>query len=81
MRNRLAEHGVSVELNSALTSIEQRDDGVIATVTACKNGELTEEESERISAQYVIGADGAKGENLTAHAIFRIPIRSLFFFI
>lgn len=63
MRDRLAEFGVSVELNKALTSIEQKDgnDIVIATVTTCRNGELTEE-SEGISAQYIIGADGAKGE-------------------
>lgn len=62
IRDKLAEYGISVELSKALTAIEQKegDDVVIATVTTCKNGELTEE-SENVSARYIIGADGAKG--------------------
>ncbi|GJJ14506.1 hypothetical protein Clacol_008770 [Clathrus columnatus] len=60
LRQRLADYGVSVEFGYALADLEQIEDDVIATVAMCKNGKPTEE-TKKITAKYVIGADGAKG--------------------
>ncbi|WP_206795640.1 FAD-dependent monooxygenase [Amycolatopsis sp. MtRt-6] len=50
LRDRLAEFGVRVELNTALTGFEQDADGVTATLGT----------GETVRAEYLIGADGGK---------------------
>lgn len=54
LRDRLAELGGAVELDSALVGLAQDDDGVIATVRSGDGGERD------IRAAYVIGADGGR---------------------
>ncbi|NBH12088.1 FAD-dependent monooxygenase [Amycolatopsis sp. SID8362] len=50
LRDRLAEFGVRVELNTALTGFEQDPDGVTATLST----------GETVRAAYLVGADGGK---------------------
>ncbi|MFI5590629.1 FAD-dependent monooxygenase [Amycolatopsis sp. NPDC051758] len=50
LRDRLAEFGVRVELNTALTGFEQDADGVTATLST----------GETVHAEYLVGADGGK---------------------
>ncbi|MDX3190529.1 FAD-dependent monooxygenase [Streptomyces sp. MN03-5084-2B] len=50
LRDRLAEFGVRVELNTALTGFEQDADGVTATLGT----------GETVRAEYLVGADGGK---------------------
>ncbi|MEV6646103.1 FAD-dependent monooxygenase [Amycolatopsis sp. NPDC051371] len=50
LRDRLAEFGVRVELNTALTGFEQDADGVTATLST----------GETVRAEYLVGADGGK---------------------
>jgi 2-polyprenyl-6-methoxyphenol hydroxylase-like FAD-dependent oxidoreductase len=50
LRDRLAEFGVRVELNTALTGFEQDADGVTATLST----------GETVRAAYLVGADGGK---------------------
>ncbi|MBE1498622.1 2-polyprenyl-6-methoxyphenol hydroxylase-like FAD-dependent oxidoreductase [Amycolatopsis lexingtonensis] len=50
LRDRLAEFGVHVELNTALTGFEQDPEGVTATLST----------GETVRAEYLVGADGGK---------------------
>ncbi|MEV5719601.1 FAD-dependent monooxygenase [Amycolatopsis mediterranei] len=50
LRDRLAEFGVRVELNTALTGFEQDAGGVTATLST----------GETVRAEYLVGADGGK---------------------
>ncbi|WP_410630200.1 FAD-dependent monooxygenase [Amycolatopsis sp. cmx-4-83] len=50
LRDRLAEFGVRVELNTGLTGFEQDADGVTATLST----------GETVRAAYLVGADGGK---------------------
>ncbi|KAK0228928.1 FAD binding domain-containing protein [Armillaria fumosa] len=59
LRDHLAKHGVSVELNKGLVVIEQDAATVTAAVAVFRNGVLTDEKEE-VVAQYLIGSDGAK---------------------
>ncbi|TFY76138.1 hypothetical protein EWM64_g7872 [Hericium alpestre] len=54
LRDHLKEFGVKVELSTELLTIEQGADSVTATIA--KEGA-----EEKVTAKYVIGADGAKG--------------------
>jgi 2-polyprenyl-6-methoxyphenol hydroxylase-like FAD-dependent oxidoreductase len=60
LRKHLAKYGVVVEYGKGLVGIEQTANAVTATVTRFKDGKPTEDQ-ELITAQYLIGADGAKG--------------------
>lgn len=54
LRSRLAEHGVEVELDSAVTEVEQGEDGVRVTVES-ESGRV-----RRLETAYLIGADGGR---------------------
>lgn len=68
LREHIAKFGVDVELGIALIGIEQND----AIVTARLVREGVEELFE---CQYVIGADGAKGENHSSYTHASVNVR------
>lgn len=53
LRKRLAEYGVTVELDTALTHYTQTDDEIIATVQHAGR-------TEQFSARYLVGCDGGR---------------------
>lgn len=59
MRSHLAKYGVKVELRKRLVAITQDADTVTAIVGTSEPGAA--ETQETIVAQYLIGADGARG--------------------
>jgi 2-polyprenyl-6-methoxyphenol hydroxylase-like FAD-dependent oxidoreductase len=61
MRSVLGQHDVQVELGTELRSIEMKDDSVIASVVVTKAD--GSKRNEIIQAQYLIGADGARGSH------------------
>lgn len=54
LRDRLAEHGVTVELDSAVQELEQDEHGVTAVL---RSGDGT---TRRVRAAYLVGADGGR---------------------
>ncbi|KDR74757.1 hypothetical protein GALMADRAFT_123452 [Galerina marginata CBS 339.88] len=60
LRKHLGEYGVVVEYGKGLVGIEQTETAIITRVTTFKDGKPTADQ-ELITAQYLIGADGAKG--------------------
>jgi len=59
-RKHLGRYGINVELDKGLVELTQTDDGVTAILAIHQNGTPTSER-ETVLAQYVIGADGARG--------------------
>lgn len=59
IRDRLAMYGVTIELSTELTDIQQDEESVTATVA--HHSEDVRDVLEIIRAKYLIGADGAKG--------------------
>ena len=62
LKKHIARYGVAVEYGKGLVGIEQTADVVTATVATFENGKETEDK-ELVTAQYLIGADGAKGRS------------------
>ena len=60
LKKHLARYSVAVEYGKGLVGIEQTPDVITATVATFENGKETEGK-ELVTAQYLIGADGAKG--------------------
>lgn len=58
LRSHLEKYGCSVELDTALESLEDDGERVLAKLVKKKDDE---EVSEIFEASYLIGADGAKG--------------------
>jgi 2-polyprenyl-6-methoxyphenol hydroxylase-like FAD-dependent oxidoreductase len=66
LRERLASLGVDIELGTELASLDQDDSSV--TVKLVKHvGDATEEETLKV--EYVVGADGARGQNVRRHCV------------
>lgn len=59
LRKHLAKYGIIVELRKNLVAISQDADNLTATVTSSAPGST--ETRETIIAQYLVGADGARG--------------------
>jgi len=59
MRTHLAKYGIMVELGTCLVALEQDTNCVTATITINRPGQT--ETRETVTADYLVGADGAKG--------------------
>jgi len=59
MRTHLAKYGATVELGKCLVALEQDTDCVTATITT--NESVQDEKRETVIAEYLVGANGAKG--------------------
>jgi 2-polyprenyl-6-methoxyphenol hydroxylase-like FAD-dependent oxidoreductase len=59
IRAHLVKYGITVELGKCLVALEQDADSVIATITVNECGQ--DEKCEIVTAKYIVGSDGAKG--------------------
>lgn len=64
LRSHLERYGIHVELATELKSFEQHSDHIIATVLKTNGNEAIE---ETVQANYLVGADGARGEKIHSY--------------
>lgn len=58
LRSHLAKYGCEIELGTSLSSFQQNEDHVTATLIKSVDGK---EHTEQIEIDWLIGADGARG--------------------
>ena len=75
LRLEIRRYNCSVELGTTLVHLEQKSDGVLVELTRQQQGA---EQLQRVFRfQYVIGADGAKGDLMPHNATRRLTLFDL----
>lgn len=60
LRTHLAKYGVSVEWGKGLVGVTQDADAITLTLAKFEDGQQSDK-TEKVTAEYFIGADGGKG--------------------